>query len=65
MADKIDNIEERIALARRNIQDLTEQATGAAGAASEDRIANRISDQQEILNELLRQRESHQRNGPA
>ena len=43
MPDAIDNLEERIALARRNIEDLTEQATGASGAASEERIAARIS----------------------
>ncbi len=65
MPDAIDNLEERIALARRNIEDLTEQATGASGAASEERIAARISDQQDALNELLRMQEGLERKGPA
>lgn len=55
MADATDNLEDRIAIARRNIEDLTAQATGASGAAAEERIAARISDQQELLNALLQQ----------
>lgn len=57
MADAIDNLEDRIAMARRNIEDLTAQATGASGAAAEERIAARITEQQERLNDLLRQQE--------
>jgi len=57
MADAIDNLEARIAMARRNIEDLTAQATGASGAAAEEMIAARLSDQQDVLNELLRQQE--------
>lgn len=57
MPDTIDNLEDRIAMARRNIEDLTAQATGASGAAAEESIAARLSDQQDVLNELLRQQE--------
>ena len=57
MADVIDNLEDRIAMARRNIEDLTAQATGASGAAAEERIATRINDQQDLLNDLLRQQD--------
>ncbi len=61
MADATDNLEDRIAIARRNIEDLTAQATGASGAAAEESIAARISDQQDMLNALLRQQEGRER----
>jgi hypothetical protein len=65
MPDTIDNLEDRIAMARRNLEDLTAQATGASGAASEERVSARIADQQELLNDLLRQQEALERKGPA
>lgn len=58
MPDTVDNLEDRIAMARRNIEDLTAQATGASGAAAEESIAARLNDQQDVLNELLRQQET-------
>jgi hypothetical protein len=61
VADATDNLEDRIAIARRNIEDLTAQATGASGAAAEESIAARISDQQDMLNALLRQQEGRER----
>jgi hypothetical protein len=36
---------------------LTEQATAFSGAADEERIANRISDQEDELQRLLAQRD--------
>ncbi len=64
MPDTIDNLEDRIAMARRNIEDLTAQATGASGAAAEESIAARISDQQDVLNALLQQKEALERKQP-
>ncbi|WP_108045224.1 hypothetical protein [Bosea sp. 124] len=65
MPDAIDNLEDRIALARRNIADLTEQGAGVSGAALEKRVAARLAEQQERLNDLLRQQEALKRKGPA
>lgn len=58
MTDTTDNLEDRIALARRNIEDLTASATGASGSAAEESIAARIAEQQERLDEMLRQQEA-------
>lgn len=65
MPDTVDNLEDRIAMARRNIEDLTAQATGVSGAAAEESIAARLGDQQDVLNALLRQQEGLDRNGRA
>jgi hypothetical protein len=51
-------LDDRIAIARRNISELMEQATGASGAAVEESLANRLNEQQDLLNELLKQREA-------
>ena len=51
-------LDERIALLRRNISELMEQATGASGAAAEEALADRLGEQQDMLNELLKQREA-------
>ncbi len=59
MTDTVDNLVDRIALARRNIEDLTAQATGASGSAAEESIAARIGEQQDRLDELLRQEAEH------
>jgi len=50
-------IEERIAIVRDNIRQLTEQATAFSGAADEQRIADRIADQEDELQRLLTQRD--------
>jgi hypothetical protein len=52
-------IDERIAIARDNIRELTEQAAALSGAEDETRIADRIADQEEQLAELLKESESH------
>jgi len=60
MTDSIPSseLDERIALLRRNIADLMEQATGVSGAAAEETLADKLNEQQDLLNELLRQREA-------
>jgi hypothetical protein len=65
ITDTTDNIEERIALARRNIEDLTAQATGVSGAAAEERLASRLSEQQDRLNDLLTQQSDAAKARPA
>lgn len=51
-------LDEQIAIARRNIADLMEQATATSGSGAEEAIANRINEQQDRLNKLLKQREA-------
>jgi hypothetical protein len=48
-------LEERIALVRGNIRQLIEQAAAASGAETEARNADRIAQQQEELDRLLKQ----------
>jgi hypothetical protein len=48
----------RIAAVRDNIRELTEQATAFSGAGDETRAADRIAEQELLLAELLRERES-------
>ncbi|HEY2535024.1 MAG TPA: hypothetical protein VGJ20_45170 [Xanthobacteraceae bacterium] len=50
-------LDERIAILRDNIRELTEQATAFSGAEDEDRNADRIVQQQAELEQLLRQRD--------
>jgi small-conductance mechanosensitive channel len=52
------DLDDRIAIVRQNIAQLMEQATGASGAAVEESLANRLNEQQDLLNELLKQREA-------
>lgn len=51
-------LDERIAIARQNLAELTEQAAAFSGAGDEDRAAERIAQQQEILDNLIRQRQA-------
>jgi hypothetical protein len=48
----------RIAILRDNIRQLTEQATGSSGAFNEERTAARIEQQQTELEALITERES-------
>lgn len=54
-------IEDRIAIVRDNIRQLTEQAAASSGAADEERNANRIAQQTDELNALLQEREKRQK----
>jgi hypothetical protein len=51
------DLEDRIAILRDNIRQLTEQAAAASGAANEARNADRIFDQEEELKQLVVQRD--------
>jgi uncharacterized small protein (DUF1192 family) len=50
-------LEQRIAIARDNIRQLIEQAAAQSGAEDEDRNADRITQQQEELDRLVKQRD--------
>ena len=49
-------IERRIQIVEDNLRELVEQAAAYSGAADEERNAQRISDQQDKLDALLKQR---------
>ena len=51
-------LEERIALIRTNIRQLVEQAAASSGAEDEDRNADRIAQQTEALERLVKQRDA-------
>jgi len=51
-------LNDRIAILRDNIRQLTEQATGSAGAGNEERIAERMARQQDELDALVNERDS-------
>ncbi len=56
-AASIQDLDQRIALIRDNIRELTEQAAALSGAEDEARAADRISEQEELLAALLKERE--------
>lgn len=58
MSDSTTTLDERIALLRRTISDLMEQATAASGSATEESLAARLDDLQQRLNTLLQQRDA-------
>ena len=49
---------DRIAILRDNIRQLIEQAAGASGEQNEERIADRISQQNEELDKLTKEQDS-------
>jgi uncharacterized small protein (DUF1192 family) len=51
-------LEERIAIVRENIRQLIEQAAAYSGAEDEDRNADRIAQQTEELEQLIKQRDA-------
>jgi hypothetical protein len=51
-------LDAEIADVRDNLRQLTEQAAAQSGAADEDRAADRIAEQQTLLDRLLKERES-------
>ena len=50
-------VERLIQVVEDNLRQLQEEATAVSGAADEERIANRIADQEAKLTALLRQRD--------
>jgi uncharacterized small protein (DUF1192 family) len=57
MAD-VSELNDRIAILRDNIRQLSEQAAATSGAANEERIAERIAQQSEELERLIKQRDA-------
>jgi hypothetical protein len=51
-------LDDRIAIVRNNLRQLTEQATAFSGSADEDRTADRIAQQSNELEDLLKRREA-------
>jgi len=51
-------LEDRIAITRDNIRQLIEQAAAVSGAEDEDRNADRIAQQNEELDRLVKQRDA-------
>ena len=49
-------LDKRIAIVRENIRTLTEQAAAFSGAADEDRVSERIAEQDALLQSLLKER---------
>ena len=58
-APKVSPFDDRIALARDNLRQLVEQAASSAGAANEELLAQRISDYEERIRTLSRQRDDY------
>lgn len=54
----LSEVNDRIAILRDNIRQLIEQAAGAAGAEVEERIADRLEQQNAELEKLLKAREA-------
>ena len=59
MTDSVElrEVERLIQVVEDNLRQLQEEATAVSGAADEERIANRIADQEAKLAALLRRRE--------
>ena len=51
-------LDDRIAILRDNIRQLTEQAAAQSGAADEDRTSDRIAQQTEELQKLIAERDA-------
>lgn len=51
------DLEDRIAMLRDNLRQLTEQAAAASGAADKSRNADRIAEQEDELKQLVAQRD--------
>jgi uncharacterized protein YbcC (UPF0753/DUF2309 family) len=60
MTDSVElrEVERLIQVVEDNLRQLQEEATAVSGASDEERIANRIADQEAELAALLRQREA-------
>jgi hypothetical protein len=54
-------LDDRIAILRDNLRQLTEQAAGSSGSRDEERTADRIAQQTDELNKLILERDSRAR----
>jgi hypothetical protein len=57
-SSSLPELEDRIAIIRDNLRQLVEQATAASGAEDEVRNADRIAQQTEELERLIKQRDA-------
>jgi uncharacterized small protein (DUF1192 family) len=57
----MDQLNDRIAILEDNIRQLIEQAAAASGEQNESRIADRINQQNDELDRLMKIRESRQK----
>ena len=53
----LDQLEDRIAITRDNIRQIIEQAAAFSGAGDEERNADRLAQQEEELETLIKQRD--------
>jgi hypothetical protein len=58
MTASLAELEERISILRDNIRQLVEQAAALSGAEDEERNADRIAQQNEELDRLVKERDS-------
>ena len=58
VATSLTELDQRIAEVRDNVRELTEQAVAFSGAGDEARAADRIAEQELLLAELLKERET-------
>jgi hypothetical protein len=54
----LEDVDQRIAIVRDNIRELTEQAAAYSGAQDESLAADRIAAYEQSLSELLKEREA-------
>lgn len=54
----LSELDDRIAIVRDNLRQLVEQAAATSGSQNEERIADRIAQQEEELSKLVRERDS-------
>jgi hypothetical protein len=54
----LSELSDRIAILQDNIRQLVEQAAGASGERNEERVADRLSAQNEELERLIKERDS-------
>lgn len=54
----LEDLDRQIAVVRANIREITEQATAQSGAADEERNAERMAEQNDELQRLLKLRET-------
>ena len=57
----VPELNDRIAIVRDNIRQLTEQAAGSSGARDEERTAERIAQQQDELDSMIKERDSREK----
>jgi hypothetical protein len=58
MSLSLPELEDRIAILRDNLRQLIEQGAAASGEQNEERIANRINEQNEELEKLTKARDA-------